>query len=83
MMGSVATARRDADALLAIVDCGRSPEATMEELQLTAPTKASLPTAVVSRSAEAHVTAAGPRIVAAYMLAAFHARAPSAELCRC
>ena len=49
MMGSVATARRDADALLAIVDSGRSPEATIEELQLTSATAATLPTAIVSR----------------------------------
>ena len=47
MMGSVATARRDADALLAIVDCGRSPEAAAEELQLTSGTKPGLPTALV------------------------------------
>ena len=47
MMGSVAAARRDADALLAIVDVGRTPEAAAEELQLTAVEKPGLPTALV------------------------------------
>ena len=48
MMGSVASARRQADALLAIIDSVRSPEEAAEELQLISDAKPSLPTALVS-----------------------------------
>ena len=50
MMGSVASARRQADALLAIVDSAKSPEEAAEELQLVSETQLSLPTALVHQS---------------------------------
>lgn len=54
MMGSVASARRQADALLAIIDSVRSPEQAAEELQLISDAAPTLPTALVRVSTVAY-----------------------------